>query len=71
MNKSSAVTWGIILGILIFCLIVVALIIGENEIEEKQTQTAQVATEWELEVVQPIQTERAAATATQRIKRRQ
>ena len=71
MKRSSVVVWGIILGVLLFCLIVVALVIGENRIEGKQTQAAQVATEWEQEVVRPIQTERVAATATQRAKRRQ
>lgn len=55
-----------VIVIVVACLALWALAEGGRVVDEQNTQTAQMATEWQRDVVAPIQTERAAATATAR-----
>ena len=56
MRKSTLVLM-VLFGLLLICIAV--MMIGGDIAHEQQTQTAQFATEWQRDIVNPIQTEHA------------
>lgn len=44
----------------VLCLLIAALTIGGDVADKHAAETQQMATEWQRDVVEPIQTERAA-----------
>lgn len=56
MRKSTIV---LIIVVVVLVLCAFAMVIGGGVADQHATETAQFATEWQRDIVEPIQTERA------------